>query len=157
MSNKQYRRSDMKHSHSQETLYFAYGSNMDLTQMKYRCRTAELFCNGKLDDHKLVERLHADIEVSEGAEVHGILMFIQPDDLKSLDIYEGYPSYYDRKFVDVETEHGTFQAIAYEMTEQCKNRRDFQPYSSQYRKLCSDASRYHNLPLNHFEPSFELV
>lgn len=37
----------------QERLYFAYGSNMDLLQMDYRCPAAEVIGNVRLMDYRL--------------------------------------------------------------------------------------------------------
>ena len=37
----------------QERLYFAYGSNMDLLQMDYRCPAAEVIGNVRLVDYRL--------------------------------------------------------------------------------------------------------
>ena len=136
---------------SKETLYFAYGSNMDVEQMKNRCRTAELFCTAELKNYKLVERLHADIERSEGDSVFGVLFFIQSNDLRCLDAYEGFPNYYGRHIVEVETEHGNYHCIVYEMTSECKKSRDCEPYGSYYRQLCSDAAEYHKLPRNEYK------
>ena len=41
-----------------ETLYFAYGSNMDLYQMNYRCPSSEVMGNVTLNDYKLAFRGH---------------------------------------------------------------------------------------------------
>ena len=41
--------------------YIAYGSNMNLEQMNYRCPNSKVVCNGKLKGWKLVFNIHADV------------------------------------------------------------------------------------------------
>ena len=40
----------------EERYYFAYGSNMNLEQMKYRCPAAEVVENVRLEDYRLAFR-----------------------------------------------------------------------------------------------------
>ena len=58
-----------------ETLYFAYGSNMDLYQMNYRCPSSEVMGNVTLNDYKLAFRGHgfATVLPSPGDAVQGVL------------------------------------------------------------------------------------
>ena len=42
-------------------LYVAYGSNMNLEQMAYRCPNSYVVCNGELHGWKLVFNFHADV------------------------------------------------------------------------------------------------
>ena len=44
--------------------YFAYGSNMNLEQMKYRCPAAEVVENVRLENYRLAFRLSL-IHISE--------------------------------------------------------------------------------------------
>ena len=75
----------------------------------------------------------------------GILWSISENDLKDLDIYEGFPTFYTRKTVHVWTDTITGsrmqQALVYIMTHAAKTRRDWMSYSDSYRKLCSMAAR----------------
>ena len=126
-------------------LYFAYGSNMDVRQMNERCPGAIRMKPAVLHDYKLTERLYADIDESAGRNVSGILWGISENDLKNLDIYEGFPTFYTRKTVNVWTDTSTGsrmqQALVYIMTHAAKTRRDGMSYSDYYRKLCSMAAR----------------
>lgn len=85
-------------------LYFAYGSNMDRVQMAIRCPNAVPIGTAELKGHKLIFRGVADV-VPEGntvnSTVKGVVWRITKKCLKELDIYEGYPSLYDRKAVTV--------------------------------------------------------
>ena len=40
----------------EDRYYFAYGSNMNLEQMKYRCPAAEVVENVRLEDYRLAFR-----------------------------------------------------------------------------------------------------
>jgi len=79
--------------------YVAYGSNMNLDQMNYRCPDAVLVGRGTLPDWRLVFRNVADIEPVEGRMTPITSWLVSKDDLDALDAYEGYPSLYYRRMV----------------------------------------------------------
>lgn len=83
--------------------YFAYGMNTNLKEMALRCPDAECVGQVVLNDHKFVFRLHADIEPSQGDSIVGVLWRITPKCEQALDMLEGFPYYYDKKEVVVET------------------------------------------------------
>ena len=78
--------------------YIAYGSNMVAEQMAFRCPNAKLIGMGWLPNHRLEFYLHATVERSRarGAQVPVAVWEIDEADEKSLDRYEGYPSYYTK-------------------------------------------------------------
>ena len=81
-------------------LYFAYGSNLNLFQMKRRCKDSIFLKNINLKDFRLTFRSKyraADIEPKKNSIVPGGLFDISKSDEKKLDVYEDYPSLY-RKF-----------------------------------------------------------
>lgn len=97
-------------------LYAAYGSNISLFQMKYRCPNSKVFCKGVLHDWKLVFKYHADIVRCKGSEVPVLVWDITDKDRDNLDFYEGYPHYYETKLVSVSAEDGKeFAAFVYIM------------------------------------------
>ncbi len=120
--------------------YFAYGSNMNLEQMAYRCPGAVVISPGILRDYALIERQYADIEPKPGSMVNGVLWKISHDNLCRLDYYEGYPNFYTRYLVDIIFDSRKVGAIVYEMTPSVKLVRSGIPYSSKYRKICSDGA-----------------
>ncbi len=80
-------------------LYFAYGSNMNWTQMRSRCPDARQKCVAKLPEHQLAftrtsERWQgggvADVVPDSGKVVWGVVYEISQADLDSLDAIEGY-------------------------------------------------------------------
>lgn len=84
-------------------LYVAYGSNMNLSQMAYRCPSSKVIGVGKLKGWKLVFNVHADIiKADETDEVPVLVWDIADEDWDMLDRYEGYPSYYIKENVVAE-------------------------------------------------------
>ena len=126
-------------------LYFAYGSNMHPARMARRCPGAITVGVGILRNHRLTERLYADIDFQEGREVRGVLYLITEAHLRSLDAHEGYPKVYRRMWLDVEFDGVVYQAVTYEMTAETKAARDGRPYPEEYRMLCSEGARIHHV------------
>lgn len=107
-----------------EQLYFAYGSNINLEQMAWRCPGAEVFGPAVLEGYELLFRGNsrrgsgvATIAPKEGSQVYGLLWQITSGNEKTLDIYEGYPSLYEKETLRVRTPNGrSFGVMAYVMT-----------------------------------------
>ncbi|MDD3300341.1 MAG: gamma-glutamylcyclotransferase [Bacteroidales bacterium] len=104
-----------------EMLYIAYGSNLNLSQMKQRCPTARVIGASEIKDHEIVFRgsrysAVATIEPWEGSSVPVLLWGIQPEDEISLDRYEGYPSFYEKKNMEIALNGSTVSAMVYVMT-----------------------------------------
>ena len=105
---------------AEDTLYFAYGSNINLEQMAYRCPDATVVGPVALENYELLFRRggFATIAPSEGGKVHGLLWSITPDCERSLDRYEGYPRFYDKRMVTVRDGEGrSLSVMAYIMDE----------------------------------------
>ena len=102
-------------------LYFAYGSNINLTQMEYRCPDAVPMGVVELKDYALTFRGGgvATIIPEKGSIVPGLLWSITPECEKSLDRYEGFPNCYHKDMVTVtDTKTGKqFDVMAYVMDE----------------------------------------
>lgn len=100
-------------------LYLAYGSNMNLEQMAYRCPNSKVVCNGKLKGYRLVFNIHADvIETGNDSNIVPVVVWdiVSDKDWDMLDIYEGYPSYYIKEIVNVILDNGESKdAIVYVM------------------------------------------
>ncbi len=85
-------------------LYAAYGSNMNLGQMAYRCPNSRVLGNGMIKNYKLKFSFHADIVPSEGDEVPVVLWEVPDIDFAILDLYEGVKGgYYKRVNLPVKT------------------------------------------------------
>ena len=82
-------------------LYFAYGSNLNLFQMKRRCKDSVFLKKYELKGYRLNFRSKyraADIEKSKNSLVLGALFEISKSDEKKLDIYEDYPILYKKLY-----------------------------------------------------------
>lgn len=101
-------------------LYIAYGSNLNLEQMKYRCPTAKFVGTGVLENYELqlkgsLHNAHATIAPKSGAAVPVGVWEIQSADELRLDRYEGYPSYYFKQELDIRMGDRTIRGMAYIM------------------------------------------
>ena len=99
--------------------YFAYGSNLNLAQMRHRCPKANPKQGGgvcipvKLIDWRLCFRGVADIEPRDGAVVYGGLFEITPACERALDVYEGYPRLYTKALAKVVLPDGTVEEVMF--------------------------------------------
>ena len=95
-------------------LYFAYGSNMNLSQMKDRCPYARFLKRGFIKKYKFVYDGYSstrrgaagNIILSEDSMVWGALFEITEKCLLKLDEREGYPLVYDRQEFEVLDDNG---------------------------------------------------
>lgn len=112
-------------------LYIAYGSNMNLRQMAYRCPNSKVVGNGELHGWKLVFNVHADVIKGNKNDIVPVVAWnIDDSDWYMLDRYEGYPSYYVKEVVNVVLENGKKEkAIVYVMAD---NRKGICPPASSY-------------------------
>jgi hypothetical protein len=102
-------------------LYIAYGSNLNLRQMKVRCPAAEVLGVGALPGYQLLFRgwdgsAVATVEPSQEAQKVPVLLWaLQPKDERTLDRYEGWPTLYRKETVTVEINDKPVEAMAYIM------------------------------------------
>ena len=94
---------------------------MDLDQMAYRCPKAEVVETVRLEEYRLTFAAAgsglATIFPEEGSHVDGVLWSLTGDCEKSLDLYEGYPDFYDKQEITVKNKGGReIKAIVYIMT-----------------------------------------
>ena len=80
--------------------YFAYGSNLNVGQMQWRCTNAVPLGPYTLQGYQLVFRFYADITPTHGKSVKGGLWEITDEHEKLLDRYEGYPELYGKYYED---------------------------------------------------------
>lgn len=105
-----------------ETLYIAYGSNLNLKQMAFRCPTARVAGSGELKDYELLFRgsrrsAVATVEPLKGSAVPVLLWTLRERDLQALDRYEGYPSFYRKEIIPVAFAGKTTSAMVYIMND----------------------------------------
>lgn len=102
--------------------YFAYGSNMNEERMKERGvqfskREHAVLEGWKLKFNKIASDKvtgYANIEIDASSNIEGILYTISDKGIKKLDIFEGYPTHYNRISVSVKLDNGKeAEAIVY--------------------------------------------
>ena len=132
---------------AENTLYFAYGSNINLGQMEYRCPDACVVGPVALENYELLFRRggFATIAPKEGGKVHGLLWSLTPACEQSLDRYEGYPRFYDKRMVTVRDGLGrSLSAMVYIMDE--RFREPMLPTDSYYNGIL-EGYRQNGLPV----------
>ena len=101
-----------------QRLYIAYGSNLNLEQMAFRCPTAKVVGKSELKDYELLFRggrrgAVATVEPKAGSTVPILVWEIQKKDEASLDLYEGYPNFYDKQMLEIELDEGICSILDY--------------------------------------------
>lgn len=115
--------------------YFAYGSNLDLFQMRLRCPNARFLTTARVPGFRVCfprksrvrDCASISVEPADGEEVWGVLFEVGPDDLERLDEREGFlkrrdpgQNHHNRITIKVETAEGkaavaeTYVAVATE-------------------------------------------
>ena len=87
--------------------YIAYGSNMNIPQMRMRCPGARIIGTSVIKDYQLLFKgsktgSYLTIEPMEGAEVPVVIWEVTETDEKALDRYEGYPNFYYKKEMNLD-------------------------------------------------------
>ena len=86
--------------------YIAYGSNLNLRQMRQRCPDARVIGTAELKDWQLLFKgsktgSYLTIEKKNGGTVPVAVWEVSENDEKRLDMYEGYPTFYYKKELDI--------------------------------------------------------
>ena len=107
---------------STNTIYAAYGSNMNLEQMKHRCPYARVLGRAELRDYRLLFRgdnhgAVATVEPRKGGSVPILLWDITPRDEEALDRYEGWPYLYRKETVKVKVGKRKISVMIYIMND----------------------------------------
>ena len=139
----------------EQTLYFAYGSNINLSQMEYRCPDASVVGPVVLEGWELLFRRggFATIAPKEGETVQGLLWSITQSCEHSLDRYEGYPRFYDKKMVTVRDSEGrSLSVMAYIMDD--RFREPMLPTESYYNGIL-EGYQQNGLPVSALKKAWE--
>ena len=105
---------------TKDRLYIAYGSNLNLEQMKHRCPTAEVVGMAELRNWRLWFRggrhsAVATIEREQGFTVPVLVWRILPEDEVALNRYEGFPFLYRKETLCLTVNGKWVRAMVYIM------------------------------------------
>lgn len=126
-------------------LYLAYGMNTNIDQMASRCPGSISIGRVDIPDYRLVFRGVADIEYCPGSVLQTVMWDITSDCEMALDILEGYPTFYTKKYLSVEIGKKTYQAMVYQMV---GDRLDYSHPSMYYQNMLEEGYQDHGLDLN---------
>lgn len=103
-------------------IYLAYGSNLNIEQMTFRCPRAKILGTATLENYELLfrgfhESAVATVEPKEGSSVPVLLWKTTDTDEKALDRYEGYPFLYRKENITVIFEGKEIEAYIYIMND----------------------------------------
>jgi gamma-glutamylcyclotransferase (GGCT)/AIG2-like uncharacterized protein YtfP len=138
-----------------KNMYFAYGSNLDLIQMKRRCPSSKLISKGSLSGYRLTFNRFssgwgggvADVIQAQDSKVWGLVFEISDTDLERLDRYEGYhkdeTSLYERWKTVIDTPNGQVSDVwVYTVVEKQK----FVKPTLEYLQIIKEAAKKWNFP-----------
>ena len=82
--------------------YIAYGSNLNIRQMRMRCPSARIIGTSEIPDYELLFKgsktgSYLTIEPKEGSRVPVAAWEVSAEDELALDRYEGFPTFYYKK------------------------------------------------------------
>ncbi len=112
---------------SKKQLYIAYGSNMNLEQMAFRCPHSRVVGTSEIKGYELEFRGVATIVPKKNASVPVLIWELDARDLPILNRYEGFPRLYRQEKMSFEMDGKSYEGMAYLM-----NRGTISPPSQQY-------------------------
>ena len=135
-------------------IYFAYGSNLDLDQVKRRCgeKNVKKIDIGYLPNHRLAFTQYyadwgggvADVIKSPGSSVWGIIYELSDNALELLDTFEGYPYDYTRTKQTIFTSKGcSYDSWVYLVE---RKDGDFIPPSNRYLDIIKQSAKDAGFP-----------
>ena len=133
--------------------YFSYGMNTNLAEMSRRCPSATCLGPAWINDYQFAFRTHADITESPGDICYGTLWDISRHDLKALDILEGFPYYYTRFQVKVNTADYFIFALTYQMTDQTC----IQMPGAAYLDMVREGYHQNGVPTNQIDHAINMI
>ena len=135
---------------SKKQLYIAYGSNINLEQMEFRCPNSSVVGTSEIKDFELEFRGVATIVPKKGATVPVLIWELDNRDLPTLNKYEGFPSFYRQEKMSFEMDGRAYEGMAYLM-----NRGTISPPSQQYYNTILQGYRENGLDESYLQTALE--
>lgn len=143
-------------------LYIAYGSNLNLEQMKHRCKSAKVYGKGMLEGYELLFKgapgnAYLTIRPKRNSGVPVVVWKIKDEDELSLDRYEGYPNFYYKENIPVELDSGkVVEAMVYIMTNKIPERIHPNQPSQRYLESVREGYRSFGLKKEYIDEALEI-
>lgn len=131
-------------------LYIAYGSNINLEQMAYRCPHSKVVGTSEIKDFELEFRGVATIVPKENASVPVLIWELDEKDLPTLNRYEGWPRLYRQEKMPFELDGKSYKGMAYLM-----NHGEIAPPSQQYYNTILQGYRENGLDESYLQKALE--
>ena len=131
-------------------LYIAYGSNINLKQMAYRCQHSKVVGTSEIKDYELEFRGVATIAPKENATVPVLIWELDERDLPVLNRYEGWPRLYRQETMSFELNGREVEGMAYLM-----NYGELSPPSKQYYNTILQGYRENGLDISYLRAALE--
>ena len=131
-------------------LYIAYGSNINLEQMAYRCPHSKVVGTSEIKNFELEFRCVATIVPKENASVPVLIWELDERDLPTLNRYEGYPRLYRQEKMPFELDGQSYEGMAYLM-----NHGEISPPSQQYYNTILQGYRENGLDESYLQKALE--
>lgn len=112
----------MNKKRDNKRLYIAYGSNINIRQMQYRCPDAAIVGTSVIPNCELLFRgsktgAYATIQPHESKSVPVLIWETSARDEIALDQYEGYPRFYGKEEVEIQFNGKPLTTYVYKMPE----------------------------------------
>lgn len=135
---------------SKKQLYIAYGSNINLEQMAFRCPNSKFVGMSEIKDFEFEFRGVATIVPKKGATVPILIWELDDRDLPTLNRYEGWPRLYRQEKMSFEMNGKSYEGMAYLM-----NRGTISPPSPQYYDTILQGYRENGLDESYLQTALE--
>ena len=131
-------------------LYIAYGSNINLEQMAYRCPNSKIVSKEMLKGYELEFRGVATIVPNDKSEVPVLIWEIDGRDEHSLDRYEGFPNLYRKELFEIEVNGEKKECMAYLM-----NKGQISPPTSYYYNVIKQGYEANGMDTSYLRAALE--
>ena len=137
--------------------YIAYGSNLNVEQMKWRCPGARAISTATLKNYRLMFKgsqtgAYLTIEKYSKGKVPVVVWEVTDRNIKALDRYEGYPNFYYKKDIRIKCDDGHFRdCFAYIMHE----RNSIEAPHMYYVETCLEGYQHFGFDVNYLWDAVE--
>lgn len=131
-------------------LYIAYGSNINLEQMAFRCPHSRVVGTSEIKDFELEFRGVATIVPKENSSVPVLIWELDERDLPTLNKYEGWPRLYRQEKMNFELNGRSCEGMVYLM-----NRGEISPPSNTYFNTILQGYRENGMDESYLQTALE--